>query len=185
MKKLASILLLGILLFNWVGYRLVSHYLEQKANSNLEALIDKNDYDESQLIEIRVPINIPYQTDWKEFERYDGEVEIDGIHYKYVKRKIQDGALVLLCLPNKAKMNLQTAREDFFKLVNDLQQTSSKSKPSNSSSIKNFTTEYWKEDNNWKIAPCSIDHQKYQTTDLSLYRSFFLSTPWQPPDVNG
>ena len=86
MKKLAAILLVALLFFNWYGYRLITDYMQQRSDAQLEARLDQNDYDESQLIELRVPLNLPYHNDWTEFERYDGEVEIEGVHYKYVKR---------------------------------------------------------------------------------------------------
>ena len=103
MKRLAAILLVSVLLFNWFGYRVLTDIIEHQADLVLEQRLDNSDYDESQLIEIKVPIELPYQTNWKEFERVDGEIEVDGIHYKYVKRKIVNGELVLLCLPNKSK----------------------------------------------------------------------------------
>src|SRR5439155_4988660 len=61
LRKIASILLICLLLFNWYGYRFVTNYLQKKADSQLEARLDVNDYDESQLIEIRIELNIPYQ----------------------------------------------------------------------------------------------------------------------------
>ena len=88
MKRTAAILLLLILSFNWVGYRLLSNYLERYADSQMEASLDNNNYNEKDLVEIRIPLQLPYQTNWTDFQRYDGEVEINGIHYKYVKRKI-------------------------------------------------------------------------------------------------
>ena len=38
LKQIASILLLGLLFFNWYGYRIVSDYLQQKADTKLEAI---------------------------------------------------------------------------------------------------------------------------------------------------
>lgn len=154
LKKIASILLLAILFFNWYGYRILSDILQQQSDTKLEAKLDRNDYDESALIELRVPINLPYHNDWKDFERYNGTIEINGIHYNYVKRKVEKGELVLLCLPNDEKQHLQSARDQFFKLVNDLQQPESgkKSSPSSSISFKSITSEYQQENNNWNIA---------------------------------
>ena len=107
------------------------------------------------LIEIRVPLNAPYLSDnTTEFQRYDGELELDGVHYKYVKRKVVNGELVLLCLPNKSKTELQNSREEFFKLVNDLNQT--QNKKSNSSNFKSITTEYKKENNAWAITAIAV-----------------------------
>lgn len=118
MKKLAAILLIGVFFFNWFGFRLLTGFMQHRADQHLEAKLDRNDYDERLLLEMRVPLNMPYQTASSGFERIDGEIEIDGIHYKYVKRKIENGELVLLCLPNQAKMRIQSARDEFFQLVN-------------------------------------------------------------------
>ena len=144
LKKIASILLLGILLFNWCGYRWVINLAQQEADAKLEARLDKDDYDESQLIEIKVPVNMPYQSDWAGFERYDGEIEVNGIHYKYVKRKVQDGQLVLKCIPNHDKQRLESAKDDLFKITNDLQQdnTAKKTGTSNQAPIKNALGDY-------------------------------------------
>ncbi|WEK36572.1 MAG: hypothetical protein P0Y53_03585 [Candidatus Pseudobacter hemicellulosilyticus] len=124
LKRIAAILLLFLLFFNWFGYRLLADLLQQQADAALEARLDKDDYDDQQLITLRVPLNMPYQNNWSEFERYDGEITIEGIHYKYVKRKIENGQMLLLCLPNESRMRQESARDDFFKLVNDLQHAS-------------------------------------------------------------
>lgn len=184
MKRVASILLLGILFFNWFGYRLLSDFLQEQANVQLEAQLDENNYDESQLIEMRVTLDLPYQTNWKEFERVDGEIEIDGVLYKYVKRKVENGQLVLLCLPNEAKMRLQTARDDFFKLVNDLQHSSSNKKSTMPATAMNsFSTEYWQEKNNWQIAVTCFDEPlNYSCSNTVLNANAFIATGEQPPD---
>lgn len=184
-KQIASILLLAILLYNWVGYRLVSSYLENKSNITLEARLDNNNYNESDLIELSVPLDLPYQTNWAEFERFDGEIQIDGIEYKYVKRKISNGRLVILCLPHKEKMNLQTARDEFFRLVNDLDQAGNghgtDSKPS-LTSFKSITTDYWHPDNAWAFSALrSVSHAFFVQNER--YTHFTASIPpAQPPD---
>lgn len=132
LKKLAAILLLVILLFNWVGYRFVINYMDESLDRKLEARLDIGHYNEEDLVEIKVPISLPYQVNWNDFERFNGEIEIDGIHYKYVKRKVHNDSLVLLCLKNEEKMEIQDAKSRFFALVNDLNTT----KPSPNSEKK-------------------------------------------------
>lgn len=185
LKQIATILLLGLLFFNWYGYRIVSDYLQHQANTKLEAKLDNNDYNESQLIELRVPINLPYHNDWKAFERYNGEIEIEGVHYKYVKRKVEKGELVLLCLPNSEKQLLQSARDNFFKLVNDLQQNNSgkKSDSGNSSSFKSQFSDYQQEKNNWAVSLLSDSKPGYSVKDIQFISSYFYSSPEQPPEV--
>lgn len=131
-------------MFNLFGYRFVVDYLQAKNDSSLEARLDKNHFDESQLIELKVPIHLPYQTTWSDFERYDGEVELNGVLYKYVKRKVVNDTLIVMCIPNHEKMNLQTAKNDFFKNTNDLGQNNSSKKSGDSKSIsfKKLLSEY-------------------------------------------
>jgi hypothetical protein len=104
------------------GYRFVFDHLENQTSRSFVAQLDRQEYDESHLIEIKVPIDIPYQQSWSEYERYDGEIVVDGVHYNYVKRKLDNGYMSFLCLPNTDKMRVYNARETFFSLVNDIQQ---------------------------------------------------------------
>ncbi len=120
MKRLAAILLLGIFGFNWIGYQLVTAYLESRSDKQLETRLDDNRYDDSQLLSIKVPSHLSYSSPSLQFERVDGQVEVKGILYKYVKRRIFNDSLELLCIPNQAAMNLRAAKDNFFQLVNDL-----------------------------------------------------------------
>jgi hypothetical protein len=184
LKKIASILLLAMLLFNWCGYRWVLNYMQQKADVTLEAKLDNNDYDESQLIEIKIPINMPYQTSWADFERYDGAVEVNGIHYKYVKRKIENGQLVLKCIPNEAKQRLQNAGDNFFKLVNDLQQDHSAKKSNSTTIIKSTLSDYDKQQPlNVVAASMLIVQPGYTMYQSSVVNSHFHLSPEQPPEA--
>ena len=123
MRSIASIFILAILLFNWFGYRLVISVMETRADQQLEAQFDENKYDESQLISIKIPVRyLPYFSNSSSFERVDGQIEIKGVQYKYVKRRIFNDSLEMLCIPNHMAMVLQTAKNEFFKFSNDLQQ---------------------------------------------------------------
>jgi len=182
MKRAAAILLLLIFLFNWFGYRLLSDYLQHRADTRLEAQLDQQQYNEASLIEIRVPLNMPYQSISSSYERYDGEIEFNGIHYKYVKRKVENGELVLLCLPNENRMRLQNARDEFFKLVNDLQHNSQGKNPTPGISIKSPVTEYWDQQNNWQVEALAAQRHQY-TGYTNIIPSFpLLTTPAQPPE---
>jgi hypothetical protein len=183
LKRIAAILLLVLFLFNWYGYRLLSDYLQDRADARLEARLDLDDYDESLLIKVSMPLNMPYQNNWADYERYDGEVEIDGVHYKYVKRKIENGQLVLLCLPNDTKMQLQSAKNDFFKLVNDLQNNSQGKNSNTGHSFKSPVTEYWQQDLNWQIEALAQEAVNYATSVTLLPVVPFTSTPAQPPEA--
>ena len=109
-RKPAAIFLLLVLLFNIVGYRVWFYYAEKKSDSRMEALLNKNQYDEDDLVLLKVPLNMPYQIEQTQFERVDGEVTLNGRIYKYVKRRVSQGNLLLLCLPDTHKMSLKKAK---------------------------------------------------------------------------
>ncbi len=94
--------------------------MQQKADVQMEAMLDKKSIKESDLFEIKIPLHLPYQTNWATYERYDGEVKLKGIIYKYVKRKITDDTLHLVCIKNIKKMEYENVKSDFYKNTNDL-----------------------------------------------------------------
>jgi hypothetical protein len=63
---------------------------------------------------------MPYLTTAKDFVRVDGTLELNGIQYNYVKRKVAGDTLYLLCLPNLLKTQLHNAKTDFTKAATDI-----------------------------------------------------------------
>lgn len=179
-KQAATILLMTILAFNWLGYRLLSDYLEHRSDIALENKINTDNYDENSLIELRVPLNAPYLNNTTDFERVDGEIELDGIHYKYVKRKVENGELVLMCIPNENKTRILNSRVDFFKMVNDVDQKSD-GKSKNTASFKTLTTEYKQENNSWQLAALDLIIRVNKLQSISLTNAGFTAIPEQPP----
>ncbi len=126
MKKAASIFLLCCFLFNIIGYKLFFYLQVLDANARLQTKIENLHETDKSLITVKIPIRLPYQTDWKEFESVEGEMTYDNITYKYVKRKVLRDTLILLCVNFKEKSQIQKNSSDFFKKVNDLTTDSSK-----------------------------------------------------------
>jgi hypothetical protein len=182
LRKIAAILLLVILLFNWVGYRLFSDFLQYRSDVQLEARLDKNDYKEADLVQIKIPLNLPYQLNWKSFERFDGDIDVDGIHYKYVKRKIYNDSLILLCLPNENKQKIEKAKDDYFKIVNDIAPSSQKKSDNNSLSFKNILTEFFVEQPIWLNNNFKCLQTKYFAVETLLLSNNLRDTPDQPPE---
>ncbi|HYE55365.1 MAG TPA: hypothetical protein VD996_10990 [Chitinophagaceae bacterium] len=181
MRSVITILLMLLLAFNWYGYRLLINYLQDEVNTELQASLDNNEYDESQLVTLRIPLNMPYVTDWNDFESYAGETIIEGIHYKYVKRKVERGELVLLCIPNHHKTTLEAARDSYFKLVNDLDNNGSKN-TGKDKGTKAFSTDYFVNSIWTPSAGIAAPLQKYEPYSALLVSSFILM-PSQPPET--
>lgn len=147
-KRIASILLLGILAFNLGGYRLLTGYFESRADSRLQANLDNDQYNTQDLIRIKVPASLPYGSSSEKFDRVQGSIEINGISYTYVKRRFYQDSLELYCIPNTARTSIQNARNEFAKLANDfVNSTSSKKGSSHQShpvkySVQDFTDDH-------------------------------------------
>ena len=184
MKKLAAISLLILLLFNFVGYRLFFSVLQQKANNTIISKIDKDNYSDADLITLTVPLSMPYLNDSKDFERKDGEITVNSKIYHYVKQKISQGNLILMCLPDEQNTHLQNAKQDFFKLANELQNnTSSKRSGENSQVIKLVICDYE------QLHTTSFNFYSTQITATSFINASYALqkgqgiTPEQPPEA--
>ena len=184
MKKLIAILLILVFLFNLGGYRLWYYFEQQRSDKNLEALLDKEEYNEAELITIKMPLSLPYQNDTKDFERISGEVNFNGKIYKYVKRKIEKGEFVLLCVPDKSKMQIENQKQDFFKNTNDIAQNNNSKRSDNSKSIsfKNISSDY--DQYSFSFTLNSLDNisQQFGICKAENLLSTPHISPEQPPD---
>lgn len=89
----------------------------RQSDVRLEQQLDKNIYSEKELIEVKVPLNTPYISNSPGFERYNGAIEVNGVHYNYVKRKIYNDTLYLLCIRNTQKTQLCITKNNFQQLA--------------------------------------------------------------------
>jgi hypothetical protein len=180
LRKLVAFILICLLAFNWFGYRLLLQYMEKKSNIALQTKLDNQQFNTKDLVELRLPLNLPYITDWKEFETYNGETTINGKHYKYVKRKLCGNELILLCIPDRVTDKLQKAGNDFFKQVNDLPGAEKKSKTPQKA-INIFSSEFTHED--VCVVSCLPRPSKTSYSSCQLnYISNYLSIPTPPPN---
>src|SRR5690348_9430337 len=113
-------MLFAIHLFNLAGYTLLFDYFIQRSDERLVHQLDTHQYNDNELIEVKIALHTPYLSSWSEYERVDGEAEVNGTYYTYVKRKINNDTLYLLCLPNKNKTQLNAARTDYANKVHDV-----------------------------------------------------------------
>lgn len=185
LKKIAAISFIIILAFNWVGYKFVLDIMVKGAEKELNTRLDANDYNEGDLIEFRVDLNLPYQRNDSEFERCSGEIKIGDRYYSYVKRKIENGQLVLKCIPNHSKQQISNAGNNYFKGVNDIDQQHQSGKKQDTPSFqKNISGDY---DNRIETFELAVNGQKQLNKNLAFRTIIlphrFTDTPWQPPET--
>lgn len=151
MKKAAAILLLILFLFNTAGYKALFSYLSKQADARMEArIMNGSDLDKG-LITFKIPLNLPYTTDSKNFEPAEGEVTINGEIYKLVKKKISRDTMIVLCIDHHEKTRIENQDNDYFKKVNDLAANSSKK-----SDVKQIKVDYFLQDSQNDPAPVPL-----------------------------
>ena len=154
--------------------------LNDHADTRLESQIDKSDYDESQLIEIKVAMNMPYQERFTDFERHYGQIEIDGKSYTYVKMKIAGDMAIFKCIPNESKQLLKTINNELTKA------NSSGDMDHSGKQQSSFAKNFWSEYDEQNVFQPQHKQLSLNKTLLSPY-TFFIpqitgNTPHQPPE---
>ena len=99
-------------------------YFIHQNDHKLESQIDNGNYNKEQLIEMKVPLLVPYYSSTMKYERYYGEFELDGRYYNYVMRKVQNDTVYLLCLANNVKTELYKAKAQYALNASDINGTS-------------------------------------------------------------
>lgn len=182
MRKISAILLLTVHLFNLTGYSLLLHYFIQRSDDNIVQQLDDNNYTDTELVELKVSMHLPYNTDWKEYERCNGQIEIEGVHYNYVKRKICNDTIYMLCIPNHDKTLLYNAKHDMAKEINDVPSGNKKSDAPFSKKV-NPVNEYYFSASTLFIE-ISVQTQSDFAAPIALHLySSFVPKAAQPPET--
>lgn len=171
------------MLFNAFGYRWVSNYFDQKSTAHFVSLIEENNYNESELISIKTPINLPYYANNPKFERVDGEMVIKGVVYQYVQRRVYNDSLEIRVLPNQDRLHIKNAREDFYKLAHELDQSGAakKSIPIGKAAAKLLSFDYIGLEAQWSFNNIIITTTKVSSDFVSRLTSNDLSVQGPPP----
>ncbi len=181
MKKLSAILLLSLLLFNLVGYRFFFSCLENNAQAKMCATIDSRQFKSSDLFEIKVPLHMPYFNSTQSFERYDGSVEVGGVFYNYVERKISNDTLVLLCTPNAEQNKIHKEKVEYAN-VNSSPQNTAGSK-TGTALFNLLVSEFNDQSIAYHFAPEDIIIKPLRAFNDNASCSAFLTSPEQPPEI--
>ena len=162
-------MLFGILLYQAGGFAL--QYLSE---GNTVAI----DPETEETVVVKIPINLPYQTDWVSSEEVEGSVRQGDEFYEMKERKVENDTLVTVMVKDR------NARENFFDLaqqVNEHLTDEPGSTPAKSKLINTLIKEYCAQSSGWVFYiiewPASIvapTHPILPTQDIS-------STLFSPP----
>ncbi len=189
-KKIASILLLGLFLFNLFGYRLYTDFLENKADTEMQAKLDVSDYNETDLVTIRVATSLPpYTNSSQSFQNISGSIIIAGINYNYVKLRFYNDTLEMKCIPNHDKTGIMNARDEFSKLANDFVNLSGKKgqggSPTKNQSFKNSIGDYDDFQHHYNGSAFSLKTVYSIPQHIHSLLQRAITAPAQPPEMSG
>lgn len=118
-KRLASIVLIALLLLNVMGYYGVLVGLQYQNDREITRRLDTDLYSGSEAITIEIPISIPYAVESSGFQRVDGEFEYQGEIYRMVKQHFSNDTLFLVCVKDAKSTRISQALKDYVKTFAD------------------------------------------------------------------
>lgn len=137
MRKFLSVCLIALLMMNILGYYGVFMGLSFRNDTSMRTMLDLDAVEASELIELKVPISVPYVSGSDVFERVDGKFEHLGQVYRLVKQKYFSDTLHILCIKDAQATRINDALSDYVKTFTDHHSTNSSSKV-NFSFIKDY-----------------------------------------------
>jgi hypothetical protein len=152
-----------------------------KADTQLEIALDNKDYHQADLFLVKIPINLPYQTNWKGYERVDGEVTVAGKTYKYVERKVENDTMYLQCISNTEKNKIQQKANDYFGKSTDIANNNT-SKKSSSNTIKYSVEDFVYKHFEWR-ALVFANTKSFTTQPNATLGSSYLQQLIRPPQA--
>lgn len=176
MKRLVSILLLLVFLFNVGGYYLVFIGLHHRSDLLLSKKIEGNQYNADETIELKIPVTLPYPLQQNGFERVDGKFEHQGTFYKLIKQKLENDTIYVVCIRDVASKNIANTLKDYVAKTNDLPANSKNSLNLLGKFLKDFEsleTDLIQHGNGWT--------SKIEFADLTFTPHAAILTPHGPP----
>ena len=148
MRRFLAILLLSVHLFNIGGYSLVFQYFSHRSDVQITKAIYENKVDATQLVQIKIPVHNSNITDWPDYEKIQGQIQLKDAFYNYVGVKMTRDTMYLVCVENSTKTKLFNANIIVAKNVSDAplskkgQEAPSVKKVSSISDYNNQTVDY-------------------------------------------
>jgi hypothetical protein len=177
-RRFSAILFLGVLLFNFYGYRLMIGYMQNQQAALLDARLEREQYNHADLISIKTPLPLPYLASSPDYERVEGSIVIDGVTYEYVKRRVLNDTLEILCLPNRAHTQLQSAENAFFRLQLQGNASQHDKQPA---TIKIALPDYWQEVGTFTLAALPVLKEPHCFSHTGALTGGYPSRDERPP----
>jgi hypothetical protein len=108
-----------LFLYNVVGFYGVYLGLSYQSDHEINKKLDNQNYQENEMLSVKIPYTLPYQMDWKNYERVEGEFELNGQFYKLVKQKLEHDTLFVVYMKDQRQNDLYKSLVDFVQASAD------------------------------------------------------------------
>lgn len=98
--------MLAVLVFNMGGYMLLFQYFMKASDQFANEQISKGYYKPDELVEIKIPVRMPYVQEQRQYENISGQIQLKGSCYNYVALKMTRDTMYVKCIPNYTKTKL-------------------------------------------------------------------------------
>jgi hypothetical protein len=127
-----------VFLFNVGGYYLVLWGLIHNSDHKLTQKLNRELYSPDELIELKLPVTLPYPIQKQDFVRVDGKIEHRGEVYKLVKQKLENDTVYIYYIRDHQQKRIVKTVTDYVKLTNELPSSSKKSSTFTGKFLKDF-----------------------------------------------
>ncbi len=117
MKKGLAIIFLTVFLFNVGGYYIVFWGLRFQTDQRLTARVQASLYNDDEIVELKIPVALPYPIHNQGFQPAEGRFEHGGQHFKLIKHKFENDTLYVVCIRDHETRQLVNTIRDYVQLT--------------------------------------------------------------------
>lgn len=100
LRKLITISLLMVYLYDLGGYMGIRRLLVYHADHILRAQAAKGEFNQDDLVEIQVPLADNDAPVWNDYQNIKGQIQFENVAYNYLQVKVSGNTLYLRCIPH-------------------------------------------------------------------------------------
>ena len=114
-------------------------------------------------------------------KRCDGQIVLNGVHYNYVKRNVQNDTLYLYCVPNQQKTALSNSKTEYAKQATDTPSGKKSEQPT--AKRNNVLNEYNSNVLQYNFSALhNCVNKSYFPRNINISAGF-ITKPTQPPQL--
>jgi len=140
MKRLFSFFFLLLILLNTIGYYEVLLFMESQNYDKAVQKISGNENEISGNLLLKIPLASRFNEDDREYRKAQGEVVVEGELYHFVKQKLYQDTLYIICLRDAKTSEVREALSDLSKTMADQNHKSGNTQKSVDVSFAKFYT---------------------------------------------